>query len=237
MRALEERLAAAQAELAAATARGRAARRDAARGPRPDRRPQGRDRPAGPAAVRLRRLPRAVRRRHRRHLHRPAASCGSRSARRSTVDDLRRGQEVMLNEAMNVVRALEFERVGEVVMLKEMLEDGDRALVVGHTDEERVVHLADDPARRSRCAPATRCCSSRAPATSTSGSPRARSRSSSSKRSPTSTTPTSVAWPRRSRRSATPSSCRSCTPTCSASTSCARRRASCCTARPAAARR
>ena len=56
---------------------------------------------------------------------------------------LRRGQEVMLNEALNVVRALEFERQGEVVQLKEVLEGGDRALVVGHTDEERIVMIAD----------------------------------------------------------------------------------------------
>jgi proteasome-associated ATPase len=56
---------------------------------------------------------------------------------------LQHGQEVMLNEAMNVVAVRGFERAGEVVMLKEILEGGDRALVVGHTDEERVVHLAD----------------------------------------------------------------------------------------------
>src|SRR5215204_3050209 len=56
---------------------------------------------------------------------------------------LRRGQEVMLNDALNVVLAREFERAGEVVMLKEVLEGGDRALVIGHTDEERIVHLAD----------------------------------------------------------------------------------------------
>ena len=43
---------------------------------------------------------------------------------------------------MNVVAALDFELVGEVVMFKELLEDGDRALVIGHTDEERVVRLA-----------------------------------------------------------------------------------------------
>ena len=63
------------------------------------------------------------------------------------LDQLRRGQEVMLNEAMNVVQALAFERQGDVVMLKELLdsEDGtrDRALVIGHTDDERVVMLAD----------------------------------------------------------------------------------------------
>ncbi|MGI8881225.1 MAG: proteasome ATPase [Jatrophihabitans sp.] len=60
------------------------------------------------------------------------------------TDDLRYGQEVMLNEAMNVVAARGFERVGEVVMLKEVLEGGDRALVVGHTDEERVAHLSGE---------------------------------------------------------------------------------------------
>jgi proteasome-associated ATPase len=59
------------------------------------------------------------------------------------VDDLQHGQEVMLNEAMNVVAARGFERAGEIVMLKEILEGGDRALVIGHTDEERVVYLAD----------------------------------------------------------------------------------------------
>ncbi len=59
------------------------------------------------------------------------------------ISELRKGQEVMLNEALNVVRALAFERQGEIVMLKEILEGGDRALVIGHTDEERVVMLAD----------------------------------------------------------------------------------------------
>ncbi len=59
------------------------------------------------------------------------------------VTELRKGQEVMLNEALNVVRAMEFERAGEVVLLKELLEGGDRALVIGHTDDERVVYLAD----------------------------------------------------------------------------------------------
>jgi proteasome-associated ATPase len=59
------------------------------------------------------------------------------------IESLRKGQEVMLNEALNVVRALEFERQGDVVMFKEVLEGGDRALVIGRTDEERVVMLAD----------------------------------------------------------------------------------------------
>src|SRR5690606_14462861 len=58
-------------------------------------------------------------------------------------DALRKGQEVILNEAMNVVAALEFEQVGEVVMLKELMQDGERALVLGNADEEKVVRLAD----------------------------------------------------------------------------------------------
>ncbi|MEU9063764.1 proteasome ATPase [Streptomyces sp. NPDC048430] len=59
------------------------------------------------------------------------------------LEGLRRGQEVMLNEALNVVEAMEFERAGDIVTLKEILEDGERALVIGHTDEERVVRLAE----------------------------------------------------------------------------------------------
>ncbi|MGD9958834.1 proteasome ATPase [Nocardioides sp.] len=59
------------------------------------------------------------------------------------LDELQRGQEVMLNEALNVVLALAFEKVGEVVMLKEILEDGERALVIANADEERVVRLSE----------------------------------------------------------------------------------------------
>ncbi len=59
------------------------------------------------------------------------------------LSELRPGQEVMLNEALNIVAGFGYERVGEIVMLKELLEDGQRALVIGHTDEERVVRLAE----------------------------------------------------------------------------------------------
>ncbi|MBM7414589.1 MULTISPECIES: proteasome ATPase [Nocardiaceae] len=55
---------------------------------------------------------------------------------------LRPGQTVRLNEALTIVEACEFERVGEISSLREILEDGKRALVVGHADEERVVWLA-----------------------------------------------------------------------------------------------
>jgi proteasome-associated ATPase len=58
--------------------------------------------------------------------------------------ELRKGQEVVLNESFNVVLARGLDLNGEVVTLKEILEDGRRALVVGRADEERVVELAEE---------------------------------------------------------------------------------------------
>jgi proteasome-associated ATPase len=58
-------------------------------------------------------------------------------------DDLDRGAEVVLNESFNVVQARPPEIVGEVVSIKELLDDGVRAVVVGRADEERVCELAD----------------------------------------------------------------------------------------------
>jgi proteasome-associated ATPase len=58
------------------------------------------------------------------------------------VESLERGQEVALNESLNVVLARGLEVSGEVVVLKEMLEDERRVLVVGRADEERVCELA-----------------------------------------------------------------------------------------------
>lgn len=57
--------------------------------------------------------------------------------------ELRLGQTVRLNEALTVVEAGNFESVGEISTLRELLDDGHRALVVGHADEERIVWLAD----------------------------------------------------------------------------------------------
>lgn len=57
--------------------------------------------------------------------------------------ELRLGQTVRLNEALTVVEAGHFEAVGEISTLRELLDDGHRALVVGHADEERIVWLAD----------------------------------------------------------------------------------------------
>ncbi|HXW33080.1 MAG TPA: proteasome ATPase [Acidimicrobiales bacterium] len=59
------------------------------------------------------------------------------------IEELRRGEEVVLNESLNVVLARPGEDSGEVVTLKEVLEDGRRAIVYGRADEERVVELAD----------------------------------------------------------------------------------------------
>ena len=60
-----------------------------------------------------------------------------------TGDDLTRGAEVVLNESLNVVLARTPELTGEVVTFKELLDDGDRAMIVGRADEERVAELAD----------------------------------------------------------------------------------------------
>ena len=58
------------------------------------------------------------------------------------VKKLARGQDVLLNEAMNIVDVRQFSRAGEVVIVKERLEMG-RLLVLGRGDEERVVEIAE----------------------------------------------------------------------------------------------
>ena len=58
-------------------------------------------------------------------------------------DALDRGAEVVLNESFNVVLARSPEATGEVVTIRELMDDGVRALVVGRADEERVCELAD----------------------------------------------------------------------------------------------
>ncbi len=56
------------------------------------------------------------------------------------IQDLVLGREVLLNESMNIISIREYDETGEVVVLKERI-DGDRALVVAHSDEERVIKL------------------------------------------------------------------------------------------------
>ncbi|MEM7337536.1 MAG: proteasome ATPase [Actinomycetota bacterium] len=59
------------------------------------------------------------------------------------ADELVRGAEVVLNESLNIVKVRQPERSGEVVSIKEMLDEGTRAFIVGRADEERVVELAE----------------------------------------------------------------------------------------------
>ena len=84
----------------------------------------------------------AQRRRHGRRVHRRPQG-----ARRGPPRAGRRahpaGAEVVLNESLNVVLSRAAELTGEVVIFKERL-DGNRALIVGRADEERVVELVDE---------------------------------------------------------------------------------------------
>ncbi|MBT5138165.1 MAG: proteasome ATPase [Acidimicrobiaceae bacterium] len=56
---------------------------------------------------------------------------------------LERGQEVVLNESFNVVLARNPDRTGEIATLKEVMADGERAMIVGRAEEERVVELGE----------------------------------------------------------------------------------------------
>jgi len=56
------------------------------------------------------------------------------------IDRLRKGAEVILNEALNVVEVLLPDRAGEVVKVKDRLGD-DRVIVIGRGDEELVATL------------------------------------------------------------------------------------------------
>jgi proteasome-associated ATPase len=76
--------------------------------------------------------------------------------------DLQRGQEVVLNESLNVVLARSGERTGEIVTLKEVLADGKRAVIVGRADEERVVDLVEELTERPLRSGATMLLASRA---------------------------------------------------------------------------
>ena len=119
---------------------------------------------------------------------------------------LRKGNEVVLNESLNVVLVRDGELAGEVVTLKEMLEDRRRALVFARADEERVVELSDELVGvRLRAGDAV-LMDSRTGSSSRS-CPGPRSRSWCSKRFPTSPTPTSAGWTPRSRPSPTPWNC------------------------------
>jgi len=58
------------------------------------------------------------------------------------LDSLKTGQEVILNEGLNVIEARGYDPQGEIVHLKQLLDDG-RAVVNTHLDDERVVEFSD----------------------------------------------------------------------------------------------
>jgi proteasome-associated ATPase len=64
------------------------------------------------------------------------------------VESLRPGQELILNEGMNVIEAAGYEVQGDVVILKEQL-DPERAVVTLRADEDRVA-IVSDPLRAVR---------------------------------------------------------------------------------------
>jgi proteasome-associated ATPase len=58
------------------------------------------------------------------------------------LDSLKTGQEVILNEGLNVIETRGYDPQGEIVHLKQLLDDG-RAVVSSHLDDERVVEFSD----------------------------------------------------------------------------------------------
>ncbi len=66
------------------------------------------------------------------------------------IDRLKPGQELILNEGLNVVEAAGYEVQGDIVVLKEQL-DAERAIVTQRADEDKVAIIAD-PLRGHRLA-------------------------------------------------------------------------------------
>jgi proteasome-associated ATPase len=59
------------------------------------------------------------------------------------TEDLQRGAEVLLNDNFNIVLVRRSESVGEVVTVKDVLDDGVRVVVSVRGDEDKVVELSD----------------------------------------------------------------------------------------------
>jgi proteasome-associated ATPase len=57
-------------------------------------------------------------------------------------ESLKKGQEVIVNEGLNVIEARGYDPQGEIVHLKQILDDG-RAVVSLHLDDARVVEVSD----------------------------------------------------------------------------------------------
>ena len=58
-------------------------------------------------------------------------------------NQLSSGREVVLNESLNIISIHGFEIAGEIVKLKNLLDNNSRAVVIGRADEERVVRIAE----------------------------------------------------------------------------------------------
>jgi len=58
------------------------------------------------------------------------------------VKKLKVGQEVLLNEAFNVIDVRHFEPAGDVLRIRETLDDG-RVVVIAHADEEKVLRRSE----------------------------------------------------------------------------------------------
>jgi proteasome-associated ATPase len=58
------------------------------------------------------------------------------------VKKLQVGQEVLLNEAFNVIDVRSFEPAGDVLRVRETLDDG-RVMIIAHADEEKVLQRSD----------------------------------------------------------------------------------------------
>ena len=115
----------------------------AARGARAHRRPARRGRQAHPAAVGLRRGGRQERRRHRRRALQRPQDAGRPAPRHRASTSSTAAPRSCSTRASTSSWPARPERSGEVVTLKEVIDDGVRALVVGRADEERVCELAD----------------------------------------------------------------------------------------------
>lgn len=61
---------------------------------------------------------------------------------RLDAESFKPGQSLILNESLNVVAATEFETKGDVMTVKDFL-DEDRVVVIGRADEERVFQLSE----------------------------------------------------------------------------------------------
>ncbi len=59
------------------------------------------------------------------------------------AEKMSKGDEVVLNESLNIIETRKPELLGEIVTIKEVL-DSTRVLVVGRADDEKVVEISDD---------------------------------------------------------------------------------------------